>query len=422
MMRVFYKVGNVFNLKLQQRLFSSYCNISDSKFNKFCSHLLKIKSDVDLKNEDHKWPMNLLQELGGNKHIALEKLSSIAENCNEYVQLSKDLAKVNKLSVESFEGELLQTVQEDSKIISSKIQTEKDSIVSQILQSCEVEDTDGFMIEIIPRVGGIEASLFANELLDMYENFILNNGYEFQPVVMERNNRGYLMKAIVVCKPGNMYHGNLYHLLRHEAGTHRVERVPETEYFGRKYIIKAMTAVVSVIPKHISNFGDLKDKDIKKSFSCSEDPSGQHANTTGTKVTLTHIPTGITVTNCDTTAQIDNFNGAMEELTYKVNQLNIQAKNKKINTARFQHLTQMKTQVSRSGKVRTYNFPYQIITDHRFDVQASQTDLYFNGGSHFYRFLKRIDEKWEESEQQQVLLQLVDEVNLFNYTPTTKKQ
>ena len=410
MMRIFLKVGNTFNLKLQQRLFSSYCDISDSKFNKFCNHLLKIKSDVDLKNEDHKWPINLLQELGGNKHIALEKLSTIAESCNEYMQLSEELVELNKLSVDSSDGELLQMVQEDSRSISSKIQKEKDSIVSGILQNCELEDNDGIMIEIVPGVGGNEASLFAKELLDMYTSFILLNKGEFQPVVMERNNQGYLMKASIVCHPGN-----LYHLLRHEAGTHRVQRVPETEKKGR---LQTSTAAVSVIPKHINNFADLKAKDVKKSFSCSGGPGGQHANTKATKVRLTHIPTGITVTNCDTKAQLDNLNRAMEELTYKVNQINIQAKNKKINTARFQHLTQ----VSRSDKIKTYNFPNDRITDHRFHVQTNNIASYFNGGSQLKKFLEEIDTKWEESEQQQVLLQLVDEVNLLNYTCKTQKQ
>ena len=401
-MKLLLKIGNNLIFKTQQRLFSSYCDISESKFNKLCHNLLKVKSEVDLKNDDHKWPKNLLQELGGNKHTALEKLSSVAESCNEYVQLSEELVELNKMSVDSSDSELLEMAQEDLKQTNLKMQVEKDSIVSQILDNSEVDDMDGLMLEIVPGVGGLEASIFANELYNMYSNFILSNGCEFEPVVTERNSHGYLLKASVVCKPGN-----LYHLLRHEAGTHRVQRVPETESRGR---IQTSTAAVSVIPKHTKNFDSLKSKEVKKTFTCSGGPGGQHANTKETKVTLTHMPTGITVTNCDTKFQLDNLNRATEELTYKVNQIKIQADNKKINSARFQHLTQ----ISRSDKVRTYNFPQNRITDHRFQLQTRQIDSYFNGGSNLYDFLEKVNEKWEESERKQVLLQLVDEVVSFH--------
>ena len=392
------KLINILNFKSQQRIFSRYCNIDASKFKKFCNHIIEVKYDVDKKNEDHKWPKNLLRELGGNKHIALEKLSSIAENCNEYVQLSEELLELDKLSLESSDSELLQMMEEDSKSINVEIQKEKDSIVSQLLKKSEVEDNDGIMIEIVPGVGGDEASFFAEDLLKMYENFILHKKCELKPVLMERNSKGNLRKAIVVCKPGN-----IYHLLRHEAGTHRVQRVPKNDK-----AIQTSTAAVSVIPKHINNFADLKAKDIKKSFTRSGGPGGQHANTKKTKVTLTHIPTGINVTNCDTRAQIDNLNRAMEELSYKVHQVNSQAENKKINTARFHHLTQ----ISRSDKVRTYNFGRKEVKDHRFDLKLEiLIGQYFNGDSHLEEFLIKIDKKWKNSEEQLILLQLFDEVN-----------
>ena len=214
------------------------------------------------------------------------------------------------------------------------------------------------IMEIRAGTGGDEAALFAADLLRMYTRYIERKGWKIEMLEYSDATKGGVKEAVMKVD-GNGAFGEMHW----ESGVHRVQRVPETEAAGR---IHTSAATVAVLPEAEEVDVVIDEKDLRVDVYRASGPGGQGVNTTDSAVRLTHLPTGIVVTQQDQRSQLQNKARAMEVLRAKILDARLQAQ--QAERARLR-----KSQVStgdRSAKIRTYNFPQSRVTDHRINYTS----------------------------------------------------
>jgi len=212
------------------------------------------------------------------------------------------------------------------------------------------------IMEIRAGTGGDEAALFAAELLRMYTRYIERKGWKIEMLEYSDGAKGGVKEAVMKVD-GHGAFGEMHF----ESGVHRVQRVPETEAQGR---IHTSAATVAVLPEAEEVDVEIDDKDLRIDVYRASGPGGQGVNTTDSAVRITHLPTGIVVTQQDQRSQLQNKAQAMKVLRAKILDARLQAL--QADRARLR-----KSQVStgdRSAKIRTYNFPQSRVTDHRINL------------------------------------------------------
>lgn len=257
----------------------------------------------------------------------------------------------------------------------------------------------GALLELRPGVGGLEAALFAEDLVEMYTAYAAARRWRLEVVSRSRSSSGFLNEAILsIDAPG------AYSVLRHESGIHRVQRIPATESKGR---IHTSTAAVVVLPK-MSDGTEQSLRDDERLFAPGEvridtmrsgGKGGQHVNTTDLAVRLVHIPTGIIVVQQDERLQPRNKAKAFSILRSRLAQLEREreiAHQKLIRADRV-------TTTDRSDKIRTYNFPQNRVTDHRLGVSLHNLSEFMAGNG-----LEPLLAKLEELDMEERLQQLID--------------
>ena len=223
------------------------------------------------------------------------------------------------------------------------------------------------IVEIRPGTGGDEAALFAADLYRMYTRFLERKGWRFEPLQYSEGTLGGIKEAVFKVSGDGAFGA-----LRWESGTHRVQRVPATEAQGR---IHTSAATVAVLPEAEEVDVDIDDKDLRIDVFRASGPGGQGVNTTDSAVRITHLPSGIVVSQQDQRSQLQNKIRAMEVLRARL--LDARIAEQEAERSRLR-----KTQVGtgdRSAKIRTYNFPQGRVTDHRINLTVHDLQRMLDG-------------------------------------------
>ena len=323
-----------------------------------------------------------------NKHSNLEKeLSSGNVDKKLFAEKSKEYSDLNEIIKEakdyiSFEKNKndLETIINDSssdKEIKEIAYIELQEIIKKhknnekkiklFLLPKDEADSKNAIIEIRAGTGGLEASLFASDLFKMYEKISHKKKWTLEIISISKSDAGGLKEVIAAIKGKNIYSS-----LKYESGVHRVQRVPDTETQGR---VHTSAATVAVLPEAEEVDVKIEDKDLRINVFRSSGPGGQSVNTTDSAVRITHIPTGIVVSQQDEKSQIRNKEKGLKILRSRIYELERQKRDEIRSKDR-------KSKIGtgdRSERIRTYNFPQGRVTDHRTNLTLHKLEEFMQG-------------------------------------------
>jgi len=242
-----------------------------------------------------------------------------------------------------------------------------DEQIRKLLRPKDPNEGRNVILEIRAGTGGDEAAIFANDLLRMYTRFGETNGLKFEMMSSSATEQGGMREVTVLIKGKSAWTH-----LKHEAGTHRVQRVPVTETQGR---VHTSAATVAVLPEAEEVDVQINDNDLRVDVFRASGPGGQSVNTTDSAVRLTHLPSGIVVIQQDEKSQHKNKAKALRVLRARVFEL----EQRKVSDERAELRRGMVGTGDRSEKIRTYNFPQNRVTDHRAGITQHNLDRVMNG-------------------------------------------
>ena len=332
-------------------------------------------------------PLSKVQDLIA-KHSKLEKeLSSQEIDKKSFAEKSKEYSDLSDIIKEAISYFNFQKNKDELENLINDNDTDKDmkdlaiSELNELVKNNENDekkiklfllpkdeaDTKNAMIEIRAGTGGLEASLFASDLFKMYEKVSHKKKWLIEVISISKSDAGGLKEVIASIKGKNIYSS-----LKYESGVHRVQRVPDTETQGR---VHTSAATVAVMPEAEEVDVKIEEKDLRIDVFRSSGPGGQSVNTTDSAVRITHIPTGIVVSQQDEKSQIRNKEKGLKILRSRIYELERQKRDEERSKDR-------KSKIGtgdRSERIRTYNFPQGRVTDHRINLTLHKLSEFMEG-------------------------------------------
>ncbi len=298
------------------------------------------------------------------------ELGSIINTAKKYINFDKSKKDLEQIINDKNSEDEISKMAEKELDDLKKHQILNENKLKIFLLPKDRDDQKNAIVEIRAGTGGLEATLFCADLFRMYEKVCSKKKWKLDIISISKSEAGGF-KEVIFSVNGD----NIYSYLKYESGVHRVQRVPSTETQGR---VHTSAATVAVLPEAEEVDIQIKDTDLRIDVFRSGGPGGQSVNTTDSAVRITHIPSGIVVSQQDEKSQHKNKAKALKILRARVYEVEKQKKD-------MERSSNRKSQIGsgdRSERIRTYNFPQGRVTDHRINLTLHKLDEFLSGDIH----------------------------------------